>query len=62
MQTFTYRLQKARETKGAVLYDEIDANGKKLDGFTGKVGNQYIRKSSFPNKIPDTLKVTVEYE
>jgi len=62
MTEFQYKLVKVRETKGAVLYQEVDANGKALDAYSGKVGNQYLRKTAFKNGIPSTLTVTVEYE
>lgn len=61
MSEFKYKLVKVRETKGAVLYQEVDENGKTLDAYNGKVGNQYIRKTAFKIGIPDTCTVTVEY-
>lgn len=61
MAKFTYILRKDRETKGAVLYNEFDANGKQLDSYTGKVANQYFRKHAFEGDIPNEVTVTVEY-
>jgi hypothetical protein len=61
MTTFKYLLMKTRETKGAVLYQEVDEKGHDLDAYNGKVGNQYFRKTAFNDGIPAKITVTVEY-
>jgi len=57
------RLTFKRETKGAILYEEVDQTGGKAHYSEQKLGNLYIRKSSFPNnKAPTHIRVIVNYE
>jgi len=52
-----------RETKGAILYEEVDSSGSKTHYGNQRLGNLYIRKSSFPNnKAPTHIRVIVNYE
>jgi hypothetical protein len=62
MTEFQYKLLKVRETKGAVLYQEVDSQNRSLDAYTGKVGNQYFRKTAFTGEIPTKITVKVQYE
>ncbi len=48
-----------RETKGAVLYKEVDANGRVVDFQRAKIGSIYLRKSKLMN-VPTKITVTVE--
>lgn len=48
-----------RETKGAVLYKEVDANGRTVDFQRAKIGSIYLRKSKLI-KVPAKITVTVE--
>ena len=49
-----------RETKGAVVFQETNADGDVIDAAAGAtVGTLYIRKSKLPNGIPQTLAVTI---
>lgn len=47
-----------KETKGAVRYQEVDANN--TPAFAPQVGTLYVRKSAMPGgKIPKALTVTI---
>lgn len=49
-----------RETKGAVLYEEVDSNGRPLDMAHANIGSLYIRKSSdIGKKMPPRITVEV---
>lgn len=63
MSQFTYKLTKVRETKGAVLYQEVDSAGHPLDykNDGSKVVSQYFRKNAFVGGIPSAVTVTVSY-
>ena len=50
-----FKLEK--ETKGALRYTEVDANGEPTIELMGTI---YLRKSAFPGQKPETLTVTVE--
>lgn len=51
-----------RETKGALVYKELDAKGKVVASVSdGKIGQLYIRKSAYPDgKYPPGITVMVE--
>lgn len=52
-----------KETKGAVRYQEIDANGQPVDYSTGHIVTLYVRKSAFAaagGKAPAAIRVTIE--
>ena len=54
---------KERETKGAVLYKEVDNKGNIIESmYDAHIGSIYIRKSSLFMKegIPSKITVTVE--
>ena len=46
-----------KETKGAVRYKEVNADG--TDVFDAKIGTLYVRKSAMPGRVVDKLEVTV---
>jgi hypothetical protein len=46
-----------KETKGAVRYKEVNADGS--DVFDAKIGTLYMRKSVMPGKVIPKLAVTV---
>lgn len=52
-----------RETKGALRFQEVDAEGTALDIAEASVGTLYIRKSALDKagiKSPRGLKITIE--
>lgn len=53
---------KDRETKGAVLYKEIGANGHIIENmYDCKIGSLYIRKTALNGEaIPNEIEVTVK--
>ncbi len=55
-------LTKVRETKGAVLYAEVDSTGLELDHKNPKsaVGTVYFRKHFFEGGITERLKMIVK--
>lgn len=55
----TFKLD--RETKGAVRYQEVDANGQPENVYHS-VGTLYVRKTAFAKgqPIPQTVSVTIE--
>lgn len=53
-----------RETKGAVRYMEVDAQGKALEMSSGaQIGTLYIRKSALPKTggIPQHITMDVQF-
>jgi len=50
-----------KETKGALQYKEIAADGQEVTIQNAAVGTLYVRKSFFTS-LPKELKVTVECE
>lgn len=61
MNTIKAIFKLARQTKGALKYDEVDDNHMPLDMREGKIGQIYLRKSNFPDGVyPDTINVIVE--
>jgi hypothetical protein len=58
---FTVRMQIARETPGAGLYQEVDATGNVI-GDNRKIGTMYFRKAAFGGTLPQYLNLTVEIE
>jgi len=62
MATFNLTFKRQRETKGAEVYMEVDADGNEIaDDAAGKVvGTLYLRKSALNGTTPQTLKVKVE--
>jgi hypothetical protein len=60
--TLIARFTLKRETKGAVLYKEVNKAGEQLEMSDPKckVGSLYIRKLAFPNeKFPTNIKVKI---
>lgn len=56
--TLTFALVK--ETKGAVRYYEVDADGNPVQMADAHVGTLYLRKSSLPaGRIPRAITVTI---
>jgi hypothetical protein len=63
MATFNLKFKKiAKETKGAVIYTEVDDAGNEVaDDTAGKVvGTLYMRRSALNGTIPQTLTVTIK--
>lgn len=49
-----------KETKGAVRYAEVDANG--APAFAPKIGTLYVRKTALPSTtIPQEVELTVTF-
>jgi hypothetical protein len=60
MSEFRVRLILERETKGALLYKEVDKGDIPTPQSYAKLGNLYVRKNSFPdNKFPKHITVVV---
>ena len=54
------RFKMARETKGAVLYNEVDESGRPVQIVDGVIGNLYVRKHAFDGgDFPPDLEVVV---
>jgi hypothetical protein len=47
-----------KETKGAVRFKEVNADGS--DVFDAKIGTLYVRKSAMPGKVVPKLTITVK--
>lgn len=59
---FEVKANKVKETKGAVRYEEVNADGRYVDYTNAKVGVFYIRKSAFAEtEIPDQVQLTVSW-
>lgn len=62
------RLVKERETKGAVLFNEVDDNGNVLtpNDPQARLGNTYIRKTTFTSagvvSVPSSVEVQVSWQ
>jgi hypothetical protein len=58
----TRTLRLSRETKGALLYQEVNASGAAIETTdpTAMVGTLYIRKTFFQKNWPQEIKVTIE--
>lgn len=56
----TVRMALERETKGAVRYNEVDAEGAPVDKDAAVLTNLYIRKSALQGAAPAKLTVTIE--
>lgn len=58
----TISLVLERETKGAVRYQELDANGdpRRSGDEESVVGTLYIRKKAIHGAIPTGIRVTIE--
>jgi hypothetical protein len=46
----------AKETKGAVKYDEVTP----AEGVEAKIGSLYLRKAHLDGKMPSGIRVTVQ--
>jgi hypothetical protein len=55
--TITFVLEK--ETKGAVRYQEVNAEGKAIEQAESVVGTIYLRKTALDGKIPQRVTVTI---
>ena len=53
------KMRLAKETKGALMYQEVDEKG---EDTILNVGTQYIRKSALGSSKPETLTLTIEYK
>lgn len=49
-----------KETPGAVQYEEVGADGNKLQTANSLIGSLYLRKDKINGTYPKVLKVTVE--
>lgn len=58
MQELMFKLKK--ETKGAVCYQQVNADGEYISGDSALVGTLYLRKALLNDEAPQELKVTVE--
>jgi hypothetical protein len=47
-----------KETKGAVRYKEVNADG--TDVFDAKIGTLYVRKSAMPGRVVQSLTLNVK--
>lgn len=54
-------MQFKKETKGTVVYEEIDNGGNVLDAGLAKIGTIYIRKRTLPD-MPPRISITLEVE
>ncbi len=61
METITANFVLARQTKGALKFDEVDDHsGRPLEMQEAKIGAIYLRKSGFPDgNYPQKIVVTV---
>lgn len=49
-----------RQTKGAVLYKEVDSKGAAVSQGSAVVGSLYVRKNGFPDGvIPQHIEVEI---
>jgi hypothetical protein len=58
---FTVKMRKVRETPGAILFQEVDNDGKDVDSKSGLLNTMYVRKLSFV-AVPSHIVVTVQYD
>lgn len=58
MKELTFKLKK--ETKGAVCYQQVNADGEYISGDSALIGTLYLRKALLSDEAPQELKVTVE--
>ena len=54
--TATFKI--AKETKGTLMFEELDAQGQPTVDL---MGNIYVRKSAFAGDKPETITVTVAF-
>lgn len=59
--------QVARETKGSIVFNELDDKGQPMVNEKGyadlarcKIGTIYIRKTALGNPVPSIIRITVE--
>ena len=52
-------MQFKKETKGALVYEEIDTGGNVIDFGLAKIGTLYVRKKAFTGS-PPRISVTLE--
>lgn len=57
--SFHLTFSKRKETKGAVVYQEVDTQGNELKGDKAVVGTLYMRKVAFPHQPCESLTVTI---
>ena len=60
--TITVRFQFERETKGALRFQEVDADGKVIEQAWSRVGTIYLRKSALERGVPFPLNLDVTIE
>lgn len=59
---FTVIFAAKRETKGAMLYEELGINGDAINDYRkSMIGALYVRKSAFAGKPPERIAVTVSH-
>lgn len=56
MPEFSIKMQKEKETKNAVRYQEVVE-----DGGSPKVDTQYVKKAAFEGEPPEQIEVIVKY-
>jgi hypothetical protein len=54
-------MQFKKETKGALVYEEIDNGGNVIDFGLAKIGTLYVRKKAFTGS-PPRISVTLDTE
>ncbi len=61
MTTLNASLRLAKQTKGALRYDEVDPkSGAPIQMTNSVIGTLYLRKSNFPDgEYPNAIKVEV---
>lgn len=58
---FTVSMLLEKETKGALRYQECDAEGAAVEFANAKIGTLYIRKSAYgAGTMPKAISVTVQ--
>jgi len=59
MQTMTLHFRPKKETKGTVVFEEVQADGS--PSFNPSIPTVYIQKHAMPDgKVPRVLRMTVE--
>ena len=57
MNKVVVKFAKVRETKNAVLFDEVRGSDSEL-----KVGSFYVKKATFGERIPSFVTATIEWQ
>jgi hypothetical protein len=52
---------KERETKGAVLYKEVNEENEQLSPHEALIGTFYVRKHNFDGNIPNKVEIELTW-